>query len=199
MIQDPLGETDTYSKTIYVSNGKNVTGIYEDKRGYSYVTYGTVLIGKQWWFTRNLSVQEEKLYPAYFYDNQYDNYYDFGNLYALNTLKTLCPSGWRVPNRGDWETLFANYTSENLYEALIPGGESDFSAVLGGMGTPTGPYTGDCHGLNQYGYYWSTSQPTSSPLSNWTVTFDFARRKVLRGFDSNTNKLYSVRCVKDAD
>ncbi|HBB92803.1 MAG TPA: hypothetical protein DC042_14085 [Bacteroidales bacterium] len=199
MIQDPFGETDTYSKTIYVSNGKNITGIFEDKRGYSYVTYGTVLIGKQWWFTRNLSVQEKRLYPGYFYDNQYDNYYDYGNLYELRTLKTLCPAGWRVPSRVDWETLFANYSPEQLYEALMPGGDSDFSAVLGGMGIPIDPYTADCHGLNQYGYYWSTSQPASSPLSNWTVTFDYARRKVLRGFDSNAGKLYSVRCIKDAD
>jgi uncharacterized protein (TIGR02145 family) len=199
MIQDPLGETDTYSKIIHVSNGKNITGIYEDRRGYSYVTYGTVLIGKQWWLTRNLSVQEKKLYPGYFYDNQYDNYYDYGNLYELRTLGTLCPAGWRVPARGDWEALFANYSPEQLYEALMPGGESDFSAVLGGMGIPVDPYNADCHGINQYGNYWSTTQPAGSPLSNWTITFDYANRKVLRGFDSNMRKLYSVRCVKDAE
>ncbi|TSA35806.1 MAG: hypothetical protein D4R64_09000 [Porphyromonadaceae bacterium] len=199
-VKDPHGGQDTCSKVIQISHGTNQTGIYQDKRGTNYESYGTVLIGDQWWFTRNMSVHDTLKYRQYFYNYDWHIYYDYGNLYLQQYLTNICPPGWRVPSREDWNKLFSNYPADQLYEALMPGGESDFSAILGGMGTGSQANTAEYQGIYRYGYYWSTTKPLgSSSPSVWVITFDKPKRQVLKGYYDETLKQYSVRCVKDAN
>jgi uncharacterized protein (TIGR02145 family) len=199
-VKDPLGERDTCSKMIYVSRGSNETGTYLDKRGAGWEYYGTVKIGDQWWFTRNVCVHDTLNYFQFFYDNSWPLYYDYGNLYLLDYTSRICPDGWRVPSKNDWDNLFSNYPEEVLFDALMPGGESDFGATLGGMGTGRKADIAVYQNIDQNGHYWSTSKPLfgDSP-SIWTIEFDRHNRTVLKGFVTATGKLFSVRCIKDAD
>jgi uncharacterized protein (TIGR02145 family) len=202
-VTDSLGASDTFSKVISVSHGTNETGMYLDNRGNGYEYYGTVRIGDQWWFTRSLAIQDNsRLYRKYD-ERSYNGdlsvrYRDYGNLYHYDRLPILCPEGWRVPAREDWEKLFSNYPGDELYEALMPGGVSDFAATLGGKGKGVGKDFPDCDGLDNKGYFWSTTMPLDvTATSIWVVTFDNESKKVLTGFDAKDNMLYGVRCMKD--
>jgi uncharacterized protein (TIGR02145 family) len=201
-VTDSLGASGTFSKVMSISRGSNETGMYLDNRGNGYEYYGTVRIGDQWWFTRSLAIQDNsKLFRKYdersYNDDQSIRYRDYGNLYHYDRLPVLCPEGWRVPSRDDWEKLFSNYSEDELYEALMPGGISDFGATLGGKGKGI-KLLPDCDCLDEKGYFWSTSMPLDvTATSIWVITFDKVGRKVLQGFDAKDNMWYGVRCMKD--
>jgi uncharacterized protein (TIGR02145 family) len=200
-VTDSLGFSSYCSKVISISHGNNQTGIYLDNRGQYYEYYGIVLIGDQWWFSRNLSlIDQNRDNPVYrkYYDQFYNNFdttgfRDYGMFYFYNRLPIVCPQGWRVPSRNDWEKLFANYPADRLYEALMPGGESDFGASLGGNGIDVSK---GWNGRGSRGDYWTTSpMPEPSGTSIWIITFDQATGSVLKGYQEKL--LYSVRCMKD--
>jgi len=203
-VTDSLGASDTFSKVVSISHGTNETGRYLDIRGCSWEYYGTVLIGDQWWFTRSLSVRDQnkvgirKYEERYYNGDETVNYRDYGCLYRYDRLPILCPLGWRVPSGEDWEKLFANYPEDELYNALMPGGVSDFGATLGGKakGFQLLP---DVRDFGESGHYWSTTVPLETTgISIWLISFDKNRRKVLRGYSDKVDMMYGVRCVRDA-
>jgi uncharacterized protein (TIGR02145 family) len=199
-VTDPLGLRDTCYKVISVSHGTNETGMIMDNRGLGYDYYGTVLIGNLWWFQRSLTLQDQsilyrKYNEQYYFGYDLGPFRDYGLYYQYDKLPIVCPSGWRVPSKEDWENLFSHYPEDQLYDALMPGGISDFSAALSGQGEGA-PL--NFNGLNQTGYYWSTSLTLDpSGTSIWVVSFDKTRREVLRGFDAKERMVYGVRCVKE--
>jgi len=198
LVQDPHGGQDTCSEIMHISNGTNITGIYEDTRGYIYQSYGTVLIGDQWWMTRNMCTQDTAELLKYPYSNGWPDYFNYGHLYYFSALGGLCPPGWRAPTKADWDQLFSNYPEDRLYEALMPGGESDFGADLGGTGLGIPIREAKFQGLNRYGYYWSTTKPMDpSSQSIWVITFDGIKKQVLKGYYSSNETMLSVRCMKN--
>lgn len=210
-VTDPAGNIDTCSKTMYVTNGSNETGMIEDNRGGGYERYGTVKIGDQWWTTRNMCLQNSPQEVTFIYNGIYNNLYDYGILYGVGDI---CPPGWRTPSREDWEKLFANYPEEQLFDALMPGGESDFGATLGGKGH--GTLAMDFRGrkkdavydwIDLYGYYWTSTitKKNDDEQFNWVIIFNLPHRIVqgrsmsIRDTETGHPELLSVRCVKDAD
>ena len=199
-VKDPLGELDTISKVIYITNGTNPTEIFEDRRGTATEYYGTVRIGDQWWFTRNMVDTDTFKYYLDPFENNWPEYFDYGGLFSYGKAAGNCPYGWRLPSKADWNKLFSNYPEENLYDALVQGGESDFGANLGGMGIGTIPNTAVFNGKDRFGYYWASTKPADgSSTSIWVITLIKANRKVLWGFYDYPQKLYSLRCVRDAN
>ena len=115
--------------------------------------YPTLLIGKQVWLGSNLrtgrfsdgSPIEENpdnarwdtlTSPAngFSADNRlYGKYYNF---YCINNEKNLCPAGWRIPSRQDWDTLFMNFGGwENAGLALKASNTSWGSSIPEGQGS----------------------------------------------------------------
>jgi uncharacterized protein (TIGR02145 family) len=197
-VLDPHGGADTCSIVIHISSGSNITGLYTDTRGYIYQSYGTVLIGSQWWFTRNMTTQDTAEYYKQPVLNNWPAYFDYGDLYTSSQISSVCPPGWRVPSKDDWNKLFANYPENELFDALMPGGVSDLGINPGGMGIGVYATSAKYRGLDLYGYYWSATKPLdATSASIWVIAFDLRARNVLRGYDPETNKMYSVRCMKD--
>ncbi len=208
-VTDPAGNIDTCSKTMYVTNGSNETGMIEDTRGGGYERYGTVKIGDQWWTTRNMCLQNSPEELTFIYNGIYNNSYDYGILYGSGNV---CPPGWRTPSRADWEKLFSNYPEEQLFEALMPGGESDFGATLGGKGhgTLAMDYRGRKNDavyewIDLYGYYWTSTitKKNDDEQFNWVIIFNLPHRIVqgrsmsIRDAETGHPERLSVRCVKD--
>jgi len=197
-VKDDGGLTDTYSQLIYISEGTSKSDILVDKRGSSWEYYGIVEVGHQWWFSKNLSVQNYQ-YEQVSYNFIGKNSILFGYLYPLGVLDHACPEGWRVPSRKDWDLLFSQFPADSLFECLKPGGPSDLNLIYGGMGD-RGPNPNVFSGLKNYGFYWSTTRmadPTS--VSSWYIIIDNVKSQILKGFGGKGTEVMSVRCVKDED
>lgn len=112
-------ERIVFDDGVPVSTGNTVTDIEGN-------VYPVVKIGEQYWMAENLRVTKyrdgsairnvrnlnewkELETPAYcWYDNNVSNKNEYGALYNFNAVETnrLCPDGWHVPTRSEWEQLF---------------------------------------------------------------------------------------------
>jgi uncharacterized protein (TIGR02145 family) len=163
-------------------------------------TYKTVIIGTQTWMAQNINYQTES--GSRCYDNNADNCEQYGSLYDWKTTKTVCPKGWKLPSREDWNRLVAmaggngaagkklkarsgwnnngNGTDKFGFSAM-PGGYRDYSS-------------GTFDDAGYYGYWWTATEYDASHAYNWDMYYynDSA-------YDSNYYKSsgYSVRCVAD--
>jgi len=66
-------------------------------------TYNAVQIGNQAWMAENLNYQVSS--GSWCYNNNSANCNICGRLYNWNTAKTVCPSGWHLPTREEWDNL----------------------------------------------------------------------------------------------
>ena len=68
-------------------------------------SYRTVKIGNQTWMAENLNFETA---ASYCYKNLDSNCVKYGRLYTWSNAMEVCPRGWRLPNKEDWETLLKN-------------------------------------------------------------------------------------------
>ena len=143
--------------------------------------------------------------------NEYGRLY---NWYAVVDARHLCPSGWHVPNDGEWMTMeMALGMSEAEANATNWRGtdqgaqmKTDYGWASGGNGTNSSDFSGlpgGCRNFNgwfdeagDYGYWWSSSSNGSNAWNRWLYyVIDFVGR------NSNFDERYgfSVRCVQDAE
>jgi uncharacterized protein (TIGR02145 family) len=213
--EDEGGERAIAKIRILVSPYAIETGFILDRRDGNY--YGTVRIGNQWWMSDNLDYRTNPkmnipmLQKCYQGSNTMCDQY--GSLYqgrrAVNYVEAgnrICPDGWRLPSREDWEELGAHVPSTGGRDALLVGGSTGFNARYTGSGfyvtnfLPTGgvSYTFYFSGLFEEVKYLST---TTRPYQT-----EFASQfymGVMRNWDAidlrwgNINGYFYVRCIKN--
>ena len=209
-------------------------GILEDERDGQ--TYKTVVIGEQTWMAQNLNYDIEDNRRQSCYKDEPDFCLRFGKLYSwpgvmdydknrcqdaascsLASNQGICPSGWHVPTRSEWDTLWNNvgFTSENLekgdeygrtavrglisdtsYITWDRSGESDFfgfSATRHGYKTDVGDYVWMD---NIVAAYWTSSEVYSS-VSKAYVAGTFLIQNVFNDYAKVGQ--FAVRCVKDTE
>jgi uncharacterized protein (TIGR02145 family) len=152
------------------------------------------------WTTHNLDVD---IPHSYCYDGQEANCRRYGRLYTWQSALQACSSlgkGWRLPTDTEWRQLAQHHggVSEDAadkgkaaYPALLTGGTSGFSAVLGGGRAGDGQYArGDAHG-----FYWTASE--STPAGAYYYNFGKGGQALHRQNDGEKDRAFSVRCVRD--
>jgi uncharacterized protein (TIGR02145 family) len=188
---------------IPFSCGDSLTDIRDNKK------YPTVEIGSQCWMASNLNYgamisssshqRDNCINEKYCYNDLSTNcgnqtYYQWDEVMQYDDtpgLQGLCLPGWHVPSDADWNTLFANWTSNAFAGAPLKySGYSGFNAFLSGVShmnvqwdfpnfatffwssTPYGKYKALSHGMNDY---------------NPSVSL----------YPSLRSNAFSVRCVRD--
>jgi uncharacterized protein (TIGR02145 family) len=190
----------------YQSGSSNASGdVLTDARDSK--KYKSVKIGTQTWMAENLNYEAS---GSKCYDNKSENCTKYGRLYDWNTAKKVCPSGWHLPSKAEWETL-SNYVESNsgcskcdasklkatsgwLKVTDKDGNGTDdygFSALPGGYSNYDSFYF-----VGHYGHWWSASED-----DNKSYAYDRYMYYHFNSADGGTNNrktfLRSVRCIKD--
>jgi uncharacterized protein (TIGR02145 family) len=144
------------------------------------------------------------------YNNDFDvfgsTYGALYNGYSISTNK-LCPTGWHVPSDAEWKLLIdflggADVAGSKLKElGTIAWGnpfsgstnETGFTALPGGFRKHN---DGKFGGIENYGYWWSSSKDETDTSYALIKYMDYATKKV---FSESLPRAagFCVRCVKD--
>ena len=189
--------SDSVARSSESSFGINsVEGSLTDSRDGQ--TYKTVKIGDQTWMAENLNYETA---DSYCYNDSASDCSKYGRLYIWAAAKSVCPAGWHLPSKTEWETLFGfvgeqitagnALKSESGWAGNGDGSDSfSFSSLPAGYRNNDGYYRSE----GELTYFWSSTEYDSD--SAYVVYlyygYDFAslnyRNKVF---------WYSVRCLKD--
>ncbi len=199
-------------------------------------TYNTVQIGTQCWTKENLRVSKyrdgtlilfdesggttgnsldetwsERITGARaVYGNNAQNIVTYGYLYNWYTVenpKGLCPSGWHVPSRSEFDKL-VNYlggeeiaggkmktTGTTFWKSPNEGAtnESGFSGLPGGYRDRKGEYLG----IGLFGAYWSSTNIDINDPEVWVLSIE-SENRLVGWTDVETLEMgASIRCLKD--
>jgi len=188
------------------------------------ITFKKVDIGTQTWMAENLNCN---IKGSKCYNNQESNCDIYGRLYDWTTAmnlpescnssscysqvnanrKGICPTGWHIPSRADWNTL-TTYVEENkgcsdcaakLLKANNGWSNSrngldayGFTALPGGVGYSDGRF--DIVG--KYGRWWDSTEDGGYLAHYFDIYYDYDEIWSI-GFAINKNYLFSVRCLQD--
>ena len=90
-------------------------GTMTDKRDGK--VYKTITIGKQTWMAENLNYDTNK--GSWCYNNDSNNCKKYGKLYDWNTAKVVCPAGWHLPSKAEFDSLTNFLGGEDVVGAKI--------------------------------------------------------------------------------
>ncbi len=98
----------------------------------------------------------------------------------------LCPSGWHVANKSEWEALTAAYDNDELFE----GGVSDFAILPGGYRSKYGEFEWS----GEIATVWTGTYKTSTA----GFAYSFSKKPGANGASSwSMGTGMSVRCIQD--
>ena len=188
-------------------------------------TYELVAIGDQCWFAENLRTEHYANGDAIpgelsnsewenttegaqaVYNNDASNLADYGRLYnwyAVDDVRSLCPSGWHVPTDEEYTELTDFLGGSSIAGTQMKSSPSDnpawngtntsgFSGLAGGLRINDGGFYYGGFYEGYYGYFWSAS---ADGTNAWSRHLDDGDTEVYRNYDSQRGG-FRVRCVRD--
>lgn len=223
-VKDTKGLTSRYSRKILVSPWENETGILQDSRDLQF--YGTVKIGSRWWMAENLKYDfrsreapDSMMFPNLPLNEDPGTVETYGRFYYVkdavpdhsllpekDIVHQLCPRGWRIPTRDEWEELIAVTHAEKEPENLVLGGKSDFNATYMGYADyefiryPSGMVRDTVFTFRdtfKKAWFFSSTQPVDLLRTDlYMIRIDRNGPEFWQGWQSL--KLYvPVRCIKE--
>jgi len=157
--------------------------------------YKTIKIGNQEWMAENLNYSTGN---SWCYDNSSGNCNKYGRLYDWETAKNVCPSGWHLPSKSEFESLLSYYGEEEriIYTCLMLNSNLGFNVLFAGFYDFDGISKYAYHGIGDYNIYW-----TSTPYNENKMWFLYISRNDenarMNGEFGNLNLGFSVRCIHD--
>ena len=170
-------------------------------------SYGVVKIGEQTWMAENLNFETAGSFCP---EGDSRNCKRLGRLYSWAEARSVCPDGWRLPTKEDFEALVAA-TSENAAQSssqsraglALKSSDGWFkkgngSDALGFRALPAGyrGADGKFDGIGGYAYFWSVTEDSENRESNAFYLFlSFSSDAAsINAFAKEDYR--SVRCVK---
>lgn len=214
---------------LIATENKTVNAVFVPCTDGQGIHYPVVHIGSQTWMARNLettkyadgsnipqvlnSTQWHNLSTGAYcwYDNNALNKWIYGALYnwyatnpGTNGNKNLCPEGWRVPSRGDFDILnnFLGYYWTNGGK-LKETGFTHWNPPNLGAANSVG-FTGLPGGIRSYGTFDELgklcSMWTTTESSSWSYPYSRGLRNDTESFSLGVAPKHtgmSVRCIKN--
>ena len=176
-------------------------------------SYDIVKIGDLTWMAENLNYKTEASVCP---DGDSRNCKRMGRLYTWAEAQTVCPEGWRLPTKADFESLIAAAVGEDATSEIAAQSPSHSRAgaalksrdgwfkkgngsdVLGFNALPAGYRSADSKfdGIGGYAYFWSVTEDTENRESNAFYLFlSFSSDAAsINAFAKEDYR--SVRCVR---
>jgi len=179
-------------------------GTFTDERDgttYKKITLTSAKLGSVTWMAENLNIEAGN---SWCYDNKPDNCTKYGRLYDWQTAKTVCPSGWHLPSRQEWDDLVTaaggssvagkklkSTSGWNTYSGSITAtDEFAFSALPGGYRHPNGTFDY----VGRSGFWWTATEDLSGNADDRYMRYyddDVIEDNYYKGGG------FSVRCLQD--
>ena len=182
-------------------------------------TYKTVKIGNQWWMAENLNYETANSYCC---DGNATNCAKYGRLYRwaaavgksesecgydgtcslpTGSIQGVCPSGWHLPRKYEWETLFDAVGGQTTAGMALKSASGWYNSgngpdAFGFSALPAGSRSsdGDCYSKGYYAYFWSSMEFDSYNAYRMYLDYDYGYA-YLNNYDKDYG--FSVRCIKD--
>ncbi|MCQ2098049.1 MAG: fibrobacter succinogenes major paralogous domain-containing protein [Fibrobacter sp.] len=195
--------------TVYIENGGSGSGnggagtggntsfgtLVDERDGQ---TYRTTKIGDQVWMAENLNFPVK---GSYCYDNTLVNCEIYGRLYTWEAAQDVCPSGWHLPSKEDFDTLLKNVGESDTerFDNLAARSWKFGTDPYGFSALPAGNYNGTSFkDLGSLTYFWSSTSSSRSTDTGGSLAY-LLRINVDDAHVSYYGKYYggSVRCLQD--
>jgi len=176
---------DSVSEIIWNDN----SGTFRDLRDGK--NYSVVQIGDQVWMAQNLAYRPNRG-KFWIYNNDLNYLSQFGFLYNWETAKSVCPTGWHLPDKEEFELLL-KYLSANGHDPhseIIVTGKSGFSAIFGGLylGNTFTPLDGGTA-------FWASTEKDSRNAYGLSIGSDIKSVNLQNSISKRSG--LPVRCVKN--
>ena len=157
----------------------------------------TVKIGNQTWMAENMNKETAE---SWCYNDSPDSCAKYGRLYPWAEAKAVCPKGWHLPSRDEWEKLVVaagDVPANGLKSAsgwCCNAGGSDY---LGFAALPSGHrhFTGAFGEITSKVHWWSSTETNIDQANCTSIDWDW--RNVVTDWESDKGYGFAVRCVKD--
>lgn len=166
-------------------------------------TYNTVKIKNQVWFAENLRYGYFDM-EDFCYENERTRgcLYTWDDVYALSrSQKGLCPSGYHVPSKDEWNTLIMNVGGYDVAGIALQVNDGISNDAVSFSVYPTGYYDSDATYYNNryaladdFAPFWTSTAGGSS--SAYAVIFYSGNPQVRISSEHHLDG-YAVRCLKD--
>lgn len=160
-------------------------------------TYKIINIGTQTWMAQNLNYKTEN---SYCYENDASNCTRYGRLYVWDTATTVCPNGWHLPSKAEWETLFYAVGGLSTVDEVLKSttgwdNNANGTDAFSFAAYPAGIYAGKnrFEFLGKYAFFWSSTEDGGDSAYLLSMGAGMAQFSSIFSKDVGI----SVRCLKD--
>lgn len=210
------GEPSSSSSVNSSSSSAEPSSSYVPPSGISYgkmtdpstfaFSYRTVEIGNRTWMAENMAKGGGILCPG----GIHENCATYGHLYRWDDAKNLCPEGWSLPSKDEWEQLISSVgggSAKQAGKALKTNSgwknDGDGTDEYGFSALPAGYWSnysgdGEYYGLEGAAHFWSQTEFGSDSAYGLKLeyTVDSASMSKYSVTGKNDYAL-SVRCILD--
>ena len=160
--------------------------------------YKTVKIGDQTWMAENLNYEMQ---DSYCYSDDESNCSKYGRLYTSKAAKKACPSGWHLPSKGEFETLFSSVGGKRIAGKSLKSKKGWYNSgngsdAFGFSALPAGYefYDGDFGYEGGSAYFWSSTEGNSGDAYYMSLGYGGGDAGL---YDYDEDYRLSVRCLQD--